>query len=100
MRPVNMKLRRARVRHSPIIRSKYYYIIAMVKGKRFLAGAYPSREEARATAYKSEELRNVIWDIIESSSRDIDKVRGNLKHKIWQKTDSIEEASQRMRHKL
>ena len=91
----------------PVIRSKYYYIIAVVRGKRFIAhvpGNPASMSDARREASKiiarSDELRNNRWEIIESKSPSMDTVRHNLQHKIWEGTGSFVEASQRMRHKL
>ncbi len=92
---------------NPIIRSKYYYIIAVVKGKRFIAsvpGQHRNIDEARhaasVLANKSDELRNVRWDVIGSRYRDINHVMANLRHPIWIKTGSLEEAATRMKHKL
>ena len=100
-------IRKIRQIRSPVIKSKYYYIIAVVRGKRFIAsvpGNNRSIEEARRSAsplaHKSEDLRNVLWDVIESPYRDLKHVMATLRHPIWANTGSIEEATQRMRHKL
>ena len=102
----NKLLRKTRVIHRALPRVKYYYIIAVVRGKRFIAsvpGEPHSIDEARRNAsmvaHKSEDLRNVRWDVIDSPYRDLDHVMQNVRHPIWENTGSIEEASQRMRHK-
>lgn len=107
-------VRRMRV---PNIRRMYYYIIAVVQGKRFIADVPggpvnmdDARHKASAFAYKSEELRNNRWEVIEHKSSNIDFVRHNLQHRLWEgtapavfgkeATGSFIEATKRMRHKI
>ncbi len=99
-------LRKTRMVRHVLPRIKYYYIIAVVRGKRFIAsvpGKPHSIDEARRNAsmivHRSEDLRNVRWDVIDSPYRDINHVMATIRHPIWANTGSIEEASQRMRHK-
>lgn len=94
-------------KYLPVARQKYYYIIAVIDGRRFIAsvpGKFRDMMEARraasALAQRSDELKHVPWDVIESRYSDINHVMATLRHPIWQSTGSIKEASQRMRHKL
>lgn len=102
-------IRRTKVRQFPVYnpRLKYYYIIAVVKGKRFIAsvpGEFRNINQARIRAgelvRKSDDLHGVRWDVIESKYSDINHVMSILRHPIWEQTGSIEEAVQRMRHKF
>ena len=106
-----------RFRHVPVYRRHYYYIIAVVQGKRYIADVPgdpktidEARRKASEFAHKSEELRNNRWEVIEHKSSNIDFVRHNLQHKLWEgtapavfgkeATGFFVEATKRMRHKV
>lgn len=82
----------------PVIGQTYFYIIAVVKGKRFLDGPYVTRDEASKMAWRN--LQGVVWEIVESSSRDQSAVMRNTRHQVWSNTGDFEDAVSRMKHKV
>jgi len=99
--------RRTRVAHVHLPRRKYWYIISVINGERFIASVpgdhqneMDARRAASELANKSEDLRHTPWAVISSPYRDVSHVMATLKHPIWINTGSIAEVKQRMRHKL
>jgi len=77
----------------------YWYIVAVVQGRRFIDGAYNSKEEAKQAASRHPSLLNVRYEIIPHKSKNRDYVQHHLMHEIWEQTDDLNEAFMRMRHK-
>lgn len=82
----------------PSIHKKYYYIVAVVKGKPFVDGAYNTREEAQKMAWRK--LEGVVWQIEESNTKDRSRFTQQTHHNIWNDTGNIEEALKPIKHKI
>jgi hypothetical protein len=82
----------------------YFYIYAKsYKGRPFLDRTdCTTKEEARKLAFRK--LKGVVWEIIESTSRDTSAVMANIRHhRLMDNGDHMGDpdyAFQRMRHKL
>ena len=84
------------MRYIPIIRPKKWYIVAVVKGRKYTDGPYKSEDEAKAMAWKN--LSGVVFEVVPSEIQDRHKFDQTYRHKIWEETGDIESAVERMRH--
>ncbi len=82
----------------PSLKPKVYYIIAIVRGRPFIDGWYATKEEAQKIAWRN--LQGVVFDIVESDTRDRSKFTQNCKHQILEQTGNIEEAIRPVKHQI
>jgi hypothetical protein len=86
----------------PVERQMYYYIYAAnYKGKPFFDGPLEncySIEEARKIGFRK--LKGVVWEVIESQSRDPSRVQGHKRHDKLMDTGDPDFALERMGHKI
>ncbi len=88
MRPMKM----------PHMRKRYYYIVAIVKGRPYFDGKFNTRAEAEKMAWQK--LQGVVWDIEESDIGDLARFTQQGKHRILEDTGDIEIAVQRAKHQI
>ena len=84
-------------------RKTYYFVVAKKQDRPIILGPYDSEEEARNLAWRK--LQGVVWDIVESTSKDASKITQSNKYKALEETDltgeeALDYATKRAKHKI
>lgn len=75
-----------------------FYIVAIVRGRPYVAGGYDTEEEARAIA--REDLKDYVYDVVPAATRDDALATQQAKHHIFMDTGNIEVATHNAMHKM
>jgi hypothetical protein len=97
MKKIYPNIKRARLPQIHL-RKKYYYVVAVVRDRPFVDGAFTSREEAQKLGWKS--LQGVVWKIVESDIGDRARFTQTLHHDVLEDTGDIETAIKPIKHQI
>lgn len=86
------------------IRPPKFYLVAVVKGRPYVDGAFDTRDEAQKIGWQK--LQGVVWDIVPSDIYDKSAFIQNCKHEIFVGLNNndgaanIELATRNFRHSI